>query len=220
MCASAWPTAMVLAHTCWPARWATASWCDCNFRKTRTASVMRVLIVDDEPLARARLAALLGECADVEIAGSVSDGEAALVALGELHPDVLAARHQHARHERHRAGPAAGGPITTAGGVLHGLRKPRIACIRPGCGRLLAQAGAPGAPERGHATRATAPGAGAARNDQLSAWAPGWRTGAHRAGRRDLSAGRGKVRGRAASRRPAADWRNPCASWRMPTPTS
>ncbi|MFC4525673.1 response regulator transcription factor [Dyella halodurans] len=50
---------------------------------------MRVLIVDDEPLARARLAALLGECADVEIAGSVSDGEAALVALGELHPDVL-----------------------------------------------------------------------------------------------------------------------------------
>lgn len=50
---------------------------------------MRVLIVDDEPLARARLTALLGECADVEIAGSVSDGEAALVALGDLQPDVL-----------------------------------------------------------------------------------------------------------------------------------
>jgi two-component system response regulator AlgR len=50
---------------------------------------MRVLIVDDEPLARARLAALLGECADVEVAGSVSDGEAALNALGELQPDVL-----------------------------------------------------------------------------------------------------------------------------------
>jgi two-component system response regulator AlgR len=50
---------------------------------------MRVLIVDDEPLARARLAALLGECAGVEIAGSVSDGEAALAALGDLQPDVL-----------------------------------------------------------------------------------------------------------------------------------
>jgi len=50
---------------------------------------MRVLIVDDEPLARTRLAALLGECADVEIAGSVGDGEAALAALGELQPDVL-----------------------------------------------------------------------------------------------------------------------------------
>lgn len=50
---------------------------------------MRVLIVDDEPLARARLAALLGECEDVEIVGSVGDGETALGALGELQPDVL-----------------------------------------------------------------------------------------------------------------------------------
>ncbi len=50
---------------------------------------MRVLIVDDEPLARARLAALLGECGDVEVAGSVGDGEAALNALSELQPDLL-----------------------------------------------------------------------------------------------------------------------------------
>lgn len=50
---------------------------------------MRVLIVDDEPLARARMAALLTECADVDIVGSLDDGEAALAALGELQPDVL-----------------------------------------------------------------------------------------------------------------------------------
>jgi two-component system, LytTR family, response regulator AlgR len=50
---------------------------------------MRVLIVDDEPLARARLAALLQECEDVEIAGSVGDGEAALTMLTQTHPDVL-----------------------------------------------------------------------------------------------------------------------------------
>ena len=50
---------------------------------------MRVLIVDDEPLARRRLAALLGECEDVELAGSVGDGEAALSALSELQPDLL-----------------------------------------------------------------------------------------------------------------------------------
>jgi two-component system response regulator AlgR len=50
---------------------------------------MRVLIVDDEPLACARLAILLGECADVEIVGSVGDGETALGAVGELQPDVL-----------------------------------------------------------------------------------------------------------------------------------
>jgi two-component system, LytTR family, response regulator AlgR len=50
---------------------------------------MRVLIVDDEPLARARLAALLGECEDVEIVGSVGDGEAALMALADARPDIL-----------------------------------------------------------------------------------------------------------------------------------
>jgi two-component system response regulator AlgR len=50
---------------------------------------MRVLVVDDEPLARARLAALLGECDDVELVGSLGDGESALVSLGELRPDVL-----------------------------------------------------------------------------------------------------------------------------------
>lgn len=50
---------------------------------------MRILIVDDEPLARTRLTALLGECDDVEVVGSVGDGEAALAALGEHQPDVL-----------------------------------------------------------------------------------------------------------------------------------
>lgn len=49
----------------------------------------RVLIVDDEPLARARLAVLLGECADIEIVGNASDGEAALAAISETQPDVL-----------------------------------------------------------------------------------------------------------------------------------
>jgi len=50
---------------------------------------MRVLIVDDEPLARARLAVLLGDCVDVEIVGSVADGESALAAIGEQQPDIL-----------------------------------------------------------------------------------------------------------------------------------
>jgi two-component system, LytTR family, response regulator AlgR len=50
---------------------------------------MRVLIADDEPLARARMVALVGECADVQIVGSVGDGEAALAACIELKPDVL-----------------------------------------------------------------------------------------------------------------------------------
>ena len=51
--------------------------------------MMRVLVVDDEPLARARLVALLDECADVEIVGHAGDGDTAMAAIGELQPDVL-----------------------------------------------------------------------------------------------------------------------------------
>jgi two-component system response regulator AlgR len=51
--------------------------------------MMRVLIVDDEPLACARLTALLAECDEVEVVGRVGDGEAALLAIGETQPDVL-----------------------------------------------------------------------------------------------------------------------------------
>ncbi|RCS28697.1 DNA-binding response regulator [Rhodanobacter denitrificans] len=50
---------------------------------------MRVLVVDDEPLARARMITLLGECAEAEVVGSVGDGETALAALDELQPDAL-----------------------------------------------------------------------------------------------------------------------------------
>ncbi len=50
---------------------------------------MRILIVDDEPLARMRLAALLGECEGTEVVGSVGDGEAAMAAIGKLSPEVL-----------------------------------------------------------------------------------------------------------------------------------
>ena len=49
---------------------------------------MRVLIVDDEPAARRRLATLLGEL-DVEVAGEASDGVAALEQVRALRPDVL-----------------------------------------------------------------------------------------------------------------------------------
>lgn len=50
---------------------------------------MKILIVDDEPLARERLAALLRECSNVEILGEAGDGRAALEAAARLHPDVV-----------------------------------------------------------------------------------------------------------------------------------
>ncbi|MBS0383616.1 MAG: response regulator transcription factor [Proteobacteria bacterium] len=50
---------------------------------------MRIVIVDDEPLARARLAALLRDYEGVEVVASVGDGEAALAACAKTHPDLL-----------------------------------------------------------------------------------------------------------------------------------
>ncbi|HEY3785719.1 MAG TPA: LytTR family DNA-binding domain-containing protein [Steroidobacteraceae bacterium] len=50
---------------------------------------MRVLIVDDEALARERLASLLGELEGIEIAGEAMTGEQALQQTIELMPDVV-----------------------------------------------------------------------------------------------------------------------------------
>ncbi len=50
---------------------------------------MRVLIVDDEPLARRRLAALVDECGLAEVAGEAVNGLDALTAVTSLAPDVV-----------------------------------------------------------------------------------------------------------------------------------
>ena len=50
---------------------------------------MKALIVDDEPLARERLGALLRDCGDVEIIGEAGDGRAAVEAAARLAPDVV-----------------------------------------------------------------------------------------------------------------------------------
>ena len=50
---------------------------------------MRVLIVDDEPLARRRLVQLLAACPDVEIAGEAGGGREALKLVELLRPDLL-----------------------------------------------------------------------------------------------------------------------------------
>jgi two-component system LytT family response regulator len=50
---------------------------------------MRILIVDDERMARKRLRTLLAAEADVEIVGEASNGLDAVRAIGELAPDVV-----------------------------------------------------------------------------------------------------------------------------------
>lgn len=50
---------------------------------------MRVLVVDDEPLARERLSRQLGELQDVEVVGEAGNGTKALTAAERLRPDVV-----------------------------------------------------------------------------------------------------------------------------------
>lgn len=50
---------------------------------------MRVLIVDDEPLARARLMRMLGSVPDVEVVGEAGNGAEALVRVADCAPDLV-----------------------------------------------------------------------------------------------------------------------------------
>lgn len=49
----------------------------------------RVLLVDDEPLALRRLVAIVAEMPNVEVVGTASDGESAVVEARRLKPDIL-----------------------------------------------------------------------------------------------------------------------------------
>jgi len=50
---------------------------------------LRVLVVDDEPLARERLSNLVEDLPDVELAGVAASGEEALLLAGRLKPEVV-----------------------------------------------------------------------------------------------------------------------------------
>ncbi len=53
------------------------------------ATRLRVLVVDDEPLARRRIVAMLGEHADIEIVGEGEDAASAETMLAETKPDLV-----------------------------------------------------------------------------------------------------------------------------------
>ena len=52
-------------------------------------SVIRVLLVDDDPLVRSALSLMLGGQSDVEVVGEAPNGEAGLALVSELDPDVV-----------------------------------------------------------------------------------------------------------------------------------
>ena len=51
--------------------------------------LVRVVVVDDEPLGRQRLLDLLADEPDVEVVGTAADGAAAVAAIRGSHPDVV-----------------------------------------------------------------------------------------------------------------------------------
>jgi DNA-binding NarL/FixJ family response regulator len=51
--------------------------------------VVRVLLVDDDPLVRSALSLMLGGQPDVEVVGEAADGQAGITAARDLHPDVV-----------------------------------------------------------------------------------------------------------------------------------
>ncbi len=50
---------------------------------------LRVLVVDDEPIARRGILRLLGQAADVEVVGECGDGATAVAAIAALAPDLV-----------------------------------------------------------------------------------------------------------------------------------
>jgi two-component system LytT family response regulator len=50
---------------------------------------LRVLVVDDEPVARAGIISLLGRDAELEVAGECADGRSAVQAIRDLKPDLV-----------------------------------------------------------------------------------------------------------------------------------
>lgn len=56
---------------------------------TAGSAAIRILIVDDDALVRSALALMLGGRSDVTIVGEADDGDAALGAVRDTHPDIV-----------------------------------------------------------------------------------------------------------------------------------
>lgn len=50
---------------------------------------IRVVLVDDHKIMREGMCVLLDKCGDIEVVGQAAEGQAALVLVNELHPDVV-----------------------------------------------------------------------------------------------------------------------------------
>jgi CheY-like chemotaxis protein len=55
---------------------------------TRDGVILRLLVVDDHPVVRAGLVAMLGEEPDFEVVGEAADGTEAVTRVAELGPET------------------------------------------------------------------------------------------------------------------------------------
>jgi two-component system, LytTR family, response regulator len=61
----------------------------CGGAGSNLAHMIRLLVADDEPLARARLRELVADDPELEIVGECGNGADAVTAIGRLHPDLV-----------------------------------------------------------------------------------------------------------------------------------
>ena len=139
------------------------------------AAVIRLLVVDDHPVVRAGMVAVLGEESDFEVVGEAANGAEALGLVPRLRPDVVLmdlrmpvmdGAEATARITA-EAGRAAG---AGAHHLRHGCRH------RAGRGGGRARLPAQGRPDRGAGRRDPA-GGPRARRCWPRRWRPGWPTG-------------------------------------------
>jgi DNA-binding NarL/FixJ family response regulator len=60
-----------------------------DVREQMTAAAIKVLVVDDQPLIRRGLVAMLGSAPEMKVVGEAPDGRAALELCRTLHPDIV-----------------------------------------------------------------------------------------------------------------------------------
>ncbi len=97
--------------------------CDASSEcRMQTGQKIKVLVVDDSPVTRALVVHLLDAEPDLEVIGTVNDGQAALdfLASGGDRPDVDRHGHPHAATRRLRGDAPDHGDATAADRHLHG----------------------------------------------------------------------------------------------------
>ena len=70
-------------------RWRRAAWSSVWATAPRLGAVLRVLVVDDDPMVRTLFGIILGASDDIEVVGEATDGDEVVTAVQAHHPDVV-----------------------------------------------------------------------------------------------------------------------------------